>query len=257
MKTAMRPTLAFAAITLLATSVARAQQRPAAPAQPAKSQVEEDIEKFWGKRRKVAVVQKRTFDRKEGRWEFSVHAGYIPNDPFVNYIPVGLRVAHHFREWIAMELGFLYTDATSFSSSLADGIRGVGQGTPFSLQLTLLEKWRAHFHLNATFSIIHGKVALMKTGLSHFDLFLTAGPSFHLVEEPVDSGGAPVTNCSAFPGCSFRIGGNAGIGMKFFINDFFGIRLDIRQYLFPKSSEAGGGLHKPTEISLGATFFAG
>jgi hypothetical protein len=45
--------------------------------------------------------------------------------------------------------------------------------------------------------------------------------------------------------------------MKFFINDFFGIRLDIRQYLFPKSSEAGGGLHKPTEISLGATFFAG
>ena len=43
--------------------------------------------------------------------------------------------------------------------------------------------------------------------------------------------------------------------MKFFINEFFGIRLDFRQYLFQKSADAGGGLHKPTEISLGATFF--
>ena len=131
------------------------------------------------------------------------------------------------------------------------GIKDVGTGTGTTLQLTLLEKQKALFHLAATFSLLYGKVAVMQTALSYFDVFVTVGPSFHLVDPPVDAGGAP-TGASGF-----RVGGMFGAGMKFFINDFFGIRLDVRQYIFPKSTEAGGGVHKPTEITLGATFFAG
>jgi outer membrane beta-barrel protein len=236
-------------------ALAHAQERKdpvAVPAPEARSQIEQDIEKFWGKRRKVAVVQKRTYDAKEGRFELSVHVGYIPSDALMNYLPVGLRGAYHIKEWLGVELGFLYTDATSFKSGLAEGLETIGTEGPNPFRLTLLEKQRLFFHLNAVFSVIHGKVAVMKTGLSHFDLFLTAGPSFHIVEQPIDDAGTPVSGVG-----TFRVGGNIGAGFKFFINDFFGIRLDVRQYLFPKSDAAGGGLHKPTEISLGATFFAG
>jgi outer membrane beta-barrel protein len=241
MKMAMRGTLAVA-FSVLWGGAALAQEKAAGTSQPNQSQIEQDIEKFWGKRRKVAVIQKRIYDEKQGRWEISAHFGYIPNDPFVNYVPVGVRVAHHFREWIGLEFGFLYT--ASFDSSLSDGIRGIGQGTPFTLDVKLLERQKLFGHVNAIFSLLHGKVAFLKTGLSHFDLFLTAGPSFHLVDPPPNAS-------------SFRFGGNVGAGMKFFVNEFFGVRLDVRQYFFQKAGEAGGGVHKPTEITLGATFFAG
>jgi outer membrane beta-barrel protein len=283
MKTAKRGTLALAATLILAVGGAQAQEKSApevlpkeptvAPAErapepaprpsalpespggkaptaveaaPDRGAIERDIEKFWGKRRKVVVVQRRMLE-KASRWEVSAHFGVVPNDPFVNYLPVGVRGSYHFKEWLSVEAGCLYLPG--FDTSLGDGIRDVGKGTPFTLNLTLLEKHKFYFNVNATFSIIYGKIAAFQTMLSHFDLFLTAGPSFHLVDAPVDATGAP-TNVSGF-----RPGGNLGIGMKFFINDFFGIRLDVRQYLFPKSSEAGGGLHKPTEITLGATFF--
>jgi outer membrane beta-barrel protein len=233
--------------------VAVAQDKEKAAADAAKverTQIERDIEKFWGKRRKVAVIQKRVFDEKAGRFELTVQFGVIPNDPFVNYLPVGLRGTHHFLEWIGLEFGFLY--ALSFDSGLKDGIGGIGTPQGTQLRVTLLERQKLLTHLGVQFSIIHGKVAVMKTGLSHFDLFLAVGPSFHLVEKPVDSAGAEQSGVTPF-----RVGGYAGGGFKFFINEFFGVRLDVRQYFFPKSSEAGGGLHKPTEISLGATFFAG
>jgi outer membrane beta-barrel protein len=248
MKKAMRGSLALTATLILIGGAARAEEKAAQSAKD-QSQIETDIEKFWGKRRKVAVIQKRLFDEKQGRWEISLHFGYIPNDPFVNYVPVGARFAYHFREWIAMEFGGMYTP--SFDSSLASGIKGVGTGTPFQLNVTIMERQKWFTHLNAVFSVIHGKVAFLKTGLSHFDLFLTVGPSFHYVDPPV-AGDGTTTSAS-----SFRFGGNVGGGMKFFVNDFFGIRLDVRQYFFQKSGEAGGGVHKPTEITLGATFFAG
>jgi outer membrane beta-barrel protein len=250
MKIASCP-LAFA--LWLAAGPALAQQAPAAatatPEEGARGQIEQDIEKFWGPRRKVTVVQKRRHP-KRGRYEISVHFGTIPNDAFVNYLPVGVRAAYHFREWVGLEFGFLYMP--SFNSSLADGFANIGQGTAleaFTKDLTLYDKQKMLFHLSATFSLLYGKVALMQTKLSHFDVFLTVGPSFHLMDG-VGAGGAP-------GGTAFKVGGTAGAGLKFFINDFFGVRLDVRQYVFPKSSEAGGGLHKPTEISLGATFFAG
>ena len=247
MKTAVRGAFALVAISLLAHS-AFAQQKPApAEDQPKRSQVEEDIEKYWGKRRNVTVIQKRKFP-KTGRFEISAHFGVIANDPFLTYLPVGVRATYHFKEWVGAELGFMYLP--SFESNLKKNIESVGSGRN-ALTVQVLEQQKMLFHLSAVFSLLYGKVALMQTSLSHFDVFLAAGPSFHIVNPPVDSSGKPLDVSG------FRVGGQVGAGMKFFINDFFGIRLDVRQYLFPKSSDAGGGLHKPTEISLGATFFAG
>lgn len=264
MKTAVRGTLApnapggrkhnirisagtLALVSLLA-GTALAQQKAAPAAEEPRSAVEQDIEGLFGKRRKVTVVQKRRYP-KVGRWEVSAHFGVVANDPFMTYMPVGVRGTYHLKEWLGIEAGFMYMPG--FESSLAEGIKNVGTGTGTTLQLTLLEKQKALFHLSATFSLLYGKVAVMQTALSYFDVFLTVGPSFHLVDPPVDSGGRE-TGASGF-----RVGGMFGAGMKFFLNDFFGIRLDVRQYLFPKSSDAGGGIHKPTEITLGATFFAG
>jgi len=247
MKMAVRGALALVAVSFFAHSAFAQQQKPAAEERPTRSQVEEDIEKYWGKRRKVTVIQKRKFP-KTGRFEISAHFGVVANDPFLTYLPVGVRGTYHFKEWLGAELGFMYMP--SFESNLKINIESVGSGRN-ALTVQVLEQQKMLFHLSAVFSLLYGKVALMQTGLSHFDVFLTAGPSFHIVSPPKDSSGRELDVSG------FRVGGQVGVGMKFFINDFFGIRLDVRQYLFPKSAEAGGGLHKPTEISLGATFFAG
>src|SRR5262245_13640459 len=125
MKKAMRGGLGL--LMILPTTIplhASARDEKSESSGVGQSQIEQDIEKFWDKRRKVAVIQKRLFDEKTGRWEISAHFGVIPNDPFVNYLPVGLRFTYHFREWIGLEFGGLYMP--SFTSSLADGISGVG-----------------------------------------------------------------------------------------------------------------------------------
>src|SRR5688572_20272427 len=66
----------------------RAQAQDVPPPSP----VEADIQRYWGERREVGVVQKRLFP-KAGRHELSATVGVLPSDPFLTYLGFGARYA--------------------------------------------------------------------------------------------------------------------------------------------------------------------
>lgn len=202
-----------------------------------------DIEYYWGKKRKIKVVQNRMYPKK-GRHELSIFAGVVPNDPFMVYVTPGIRWTWHLKEIFGLEVSFGYLGGVE--STLKTGLEDICQETgKITCRVDLLEKQFMQFNINAVFSLIYGKVGLAKHYLSHFDLFLTAGFDGHLLQ---DYEGKNI---------KFQPGGNFGFGLKFFIRNWLGFRIDVKQYFFPKSARAKGGVHMPTEISLGVSFFVG
>ena len=73
----------------------------------AEKDLERDLAKFWGSKRKVKVVQRRLF-AKDGRFEVAPFAGIIPNDDFIVYYPMGLRASYHFSEAFTVEASFAH-----------------------------------------------------------------------------------------------------------------------------------------------------
>jgi hypothetical protein len=73
---------------------------------PALGQHEEEVaplvQQFWT--REVKVVQPRQVTKK-GALELDAVVGVIPNDAFVIYFPLGLRLGYHLAEEWAIDLG--------------------------------------------------------------------------------------------------------------------------------------------------------
>lgn len=199
---------------------------------------------YWGERRNVDIVQPRLFT-KDGRMELTVFGGIIPNDPFLTYIPIGGRVAYYFVESIGVELSGEYSGgALQVQSDLEDYL---AEEERFSATVDVLDRqdWRA----NATvvWSPFYGKMALLDSALSHFDVNLVAGFGAIQISSPPRKDSFDQNDVT-----EIREEGILGAGMRFFVTDALTVRLDYRQGIFRKVS---GGVLTPSEVSLGVSYF--
>ncbi len=200
----------------------------------AEKELERDLAKFWGSRRKVKVVQRRLFE-KDGRFEVSPFGGIIPNDDFIVYFPVGTRVSYHFSEAFTVEASFAYaidneSDLTKFLT--AEGI---------DLKRADIQEYiRNFYNVNILWAPIYGKISILGLKLSHFETYVGMGFGFFSTHEiPADN---PNGNDKNKPS------GNTIVGFRWFIDDMFNIRTEYRQHFFQKF---GGGVSIPVELSLG------
>jgi outer membrane beta-barrel protein len=200
----------------------------------AEKELERDLAKFWGSRRKVKVVQRRLYE-KDGRFEFAPVAGIIPNDDFITYFPVGTRVSYHFSEAFTVEASFIYaidneSDLTKFLT--AEGI---------DLKRADIQEYiRNYYNVNLLWAPIYGKISLLGFKLSHFETYVGMGFGFFSTHEiPADN---PNGNDKSKPS------GNTIVGFRWFINDMFNVRTEYRQHFFQKF---GGGVSIPVELTLG------
>ncbi|MBI3074310.1 MAG: outer membrane beta-barrel domain-containing protein [Deltaproteobacteria bacterium] len=205
-----------------------------------RSQLDKDLESYWGKRRKVAVIQKRKF-AKPGRFEIDLFGGAVPNDAYVNYLALGAHFTYHLSEFFGLELSGAWLKG--FNTNLSDGIKSAVAGTNQTFNIIQLEKLSAVAHLSAVFSFIHGKISILKTNLSHFDLYMLAGGGISVYSA---SEQAPTVATGGL-----RALGNVGLGFKFFLNNWFGLRLEYRQYITKNTD----GIANPSLLSLGVGFF--
>jgi outer membrane beta-barrel protein len=200
--------------------------------------VEERLEEQWAPRRGIQIVQPRLYE-KVGRHEFTLFGGVIPNDPFLNYYPIGLRYDFYLIESLALEVDGSYIGDTFRSNSeLEDFLQ------QFQANVDLLDqqRWRAHFGIN--WSPFYGKIAFLGVKLIHFDFSLAA--AFGVV------GVRSLTEDRLAEEDEFKPEGSLGAGFNFWINNTFSIRVDFRQFVFEK---AGGGVSNPSEITLGFSVF--
>jgi outer membrane beta-barrel protein len=207
-----------------------------ASATEAEKDLEGDLARFWGSRRRVKVVQRRLYS-KDGRFEIAPFAGIIPNDDFIVYYPTGLRLSYHFSEAFSVEGSFAHafdseTDLTSFLTSDEVGI---------DLKRADIQEFiRRYFNVNILWAPIYGKISLLGLKLSHFETYVGMGFGFFQTHEvPADD---PDGNDQT------KASGNTIFGFRWFINDRFNIRTEYRQYFFQKF---GGGVSIPVELTLG------
>ena len=200
--------------------------------------IEEDLQNYWAERRDIRVIQHRLYE-KVGDIELTIFGGIIPNNPFVDYYPVGLRAAYYLLESVSIGVDGEYIGETFRSEGELDTFL---TGSGVNVDLLDLQQWRSHIGIN--WSPFYGKLAFLGLKLVHFDLNLHGGFGVVGVES--------ITENRLETETELKPEGSLGAGFNFYINDLLGIRLDYRQYLFQK---AGGGVSHPSEISLGLSFF--
>ena len=210
---------------------------------------EGDTDAFWADRRQLRVLQRRLY-QKRGSVQLSLMLSVIPNDPFHNYFPVGLRFGYHITEQIALDIGghyigtgFLRGD-TDLEKCLQGGCTGAGDGAQSGITVDVLDEqlWRANFTLY--WSPLYGKFSMLGRKIGHVDWYLGAGVGVVGVQSIRDTG-------VGFEK-SFKPEGILTTGMVWWLHQHWALRIDYRQGLFEK---IGGGVNWASEIGLGISLF--
>ena len=196
-----------------------------------------DLDTFWAEQRRVRVLQRRLY-QTDGEFQLTLYAGAVPNDPFFNYFPVGLRFGYHISESIAIELSGAYNIQST--TELKDFLEEDENTDVFVRDV---QRWRAN--VAVLWSPIYGKFSFLGTKLAHFDWYFGAGVGVLGAENPAD-GDLTVTSTSIKPEVAIITGWNLHLHQR------WALRLDYRQFVFQKEA---GGVAFPSELSLGGSFF--
>lgn len=223
---------------------------------------EAELQATWGEKRVIRTLQRRLFT-KFARAEFSLFIGIVPNDPFVTYMPIGLRFDYHFNEAFALEVASSFLGCFTGDIGAGDQARGIDQGclrfqSDLKRELAeqkqdrtqvqsirLLDQQVMRADVTAMWSPFFGKVAVLDDALVHFDVNLVGGAGF-LLTESVAENNREINYNPTFEAV-------VGAGFKFYFGERYGIRADFRQFIFPKSETSG--VATPSEISLGFSVF--
>jgi outer membrane beta-barrel protein len=226
------PLLALATLGVAQPAQAQNAEEGAAPT------FEQDLDTFWADARSVRVLQRRLYETS-GDFQLTLYGGAVPNDPFVNYFPVGGRFGYHTSESIAIELSGAYNIQSA--TELATFLRDENNVETFLRDVQL---WRAH--LAILWSPLYGKFSFLGTKLAHFDWYLGAGVGVVASESPPSSDDLTNLETSIKPEVVIVTGWNLHLHQR------WALRLDYRQFIFQKEA---GGVALPSELSLGVSFF--
>lgn len=242
MKTTHRLLITAALAALIGLpSTAMAQDLP--PAGP----IGKQFDKYWASKREVRNIHKRLF-LKDGRWEFAIGGGIIPNDDFWVYYPLGGKINYYFSEDLALELAgaYMLRSNSELEEFLESEIYG---GDILQVELPQWLVWQAG--AGALWTPLHGKVGIFDTKLGHFDFGLALGVM--VLGTQVKAEGQTEDEAAG----RIDVGGNVGATVRFYVADFVAVRIDYRHYFYNArdADDNSRGLSFPAEISLSVSFF--
>lgn len=239
MKTTTLKLLGLGLAVLMALPNAAMAQETDEPPPPLSRQ----FDLYWAKKRDVRNIHKRLF-LKEGRHEFAIFGGVIPNDDFFAYFPIGLRYDYYFSEDLAIEVSGSYL--IKKNSDLEDFLeQEIFSGIEVELPQYL--EWQAG--AGVLWTPLHGKVAIFDTKLGHFDFGFMLGVM--ALGTRVQAEG----ETEALP--RVDVGGTVGATVRFYLLEFLALRVDYRHYFYAArdADDNARGLSFPAEISFGVSFF--
>jgi len=161
---------------------------------------------------------------KVGRFEGTIYAGGVTNDPFIRRVLVGLDFGYHVTEIFSVEL------QGSFSPDL-----GAGDHKAVTKQIIAanqvspeISRMMSHATLNFNFSPFYGKVATFGRNSIIFDLYGTFGTGIVYTQDDleltdqVDDPKAQATQNQIHPALTF------GGGARIMFGKVAGIRFEVR-----------------------------
>jgi len=192
----------------------------------------------WGGERDVVVIQRLPYERS-GRWAVTPFAAVIPNDPFVTYLPVGLRIGRFFNEGFLLELSASYMDELSVDRDLR---ARVGSTTDEATSTVKLEDHQvARAQWSAAWTLVSAKGRWFGDDLLYVRGHLLGGFGTLLARNAADE-------LDARPEGLFGVGAEAHLGGS------TSLRVELRQAVFQRQ---GGGALFPTEFSVGYVWYPG
>ncbi len=183
------------------------------------------------------VIQRQPFERS-GRWSLTPFVALIPNDPFVTYVPVGVRLGRFFNESFLVELSGSYMDALAFDRDLRNrvGVTADDEG-----RVTLQDQQVARAQWSASWTLLNAKGRWYGDELVYLRGHLLAGFGTVVARDASDALDA-------------RPEGLFGLGFETHLGAVSSLRVELRQGVFQRD---GGGALFPTEISLGLSWYLG
>lgn len=201
------------------------------------SSLDSEIDKYWGARRKIVVIQKKEFT-KENKMELTLAGGIVPNDAFFTSYPIGLKFDYFLSEFTSLTFNGSY----NFNSDTG----AINTLDELGAQTDFMEKIIYQAQIGIAYSFLYGKVAFGKMTLSYFDTYalLNAGIWGTEYSNKIDN-----VNSTGI-----RFGGGLGIGFRFYLSQNISFRFETKQSFFmrtPTSDGGQGGVQKPLEITVG------
>jgi outer membrane beta-barrel protein len=195
----------------------------------------------------------------KGRFEISPGVSFSVRDAFFSKYNVGLMLNYHFTEELGIRLrgGYSFatpsgtaqiceTDAAGLRSCRVPSVnelvdKGAYGNTPLLVDLAL--EWAP----------LYGKLAFIAEAFVHFNFYINLGATLVLYQN-ASPGLQPVMNVT--------VGGNVGLGMRWFFTRWLTARLELRDVLYSEASqqyqasfrnqlllEAGISIFLPTDFS--------
>jgi outer membrane beta-barrel protein len=170
----------------------------------------------------------------KGRFEISPGASFSVRDAFFSKYNVGLMLQYHITEELGVRLRGGYSFATpsgtaQICESDAAGVRTcrvpsvnelVDKGA-YGLTPLLVD-------LGLDWAPLYGKLAFIAEAFVHFNFYLTLGATLVLYQNALQ-GQPQVTNVT--------VGGNVGVGMRWFFTRWLTARLELRDVLYSEESK--------------------
>jgi outer membrane beta-barrel protein len=214
---------------------------------------EVDKDRLGPLRERIRPVSGQLFIKK-GRFEFSPSATISVRDSFFTKYIVGGAITYHPLETFGVSLRLGYSipvvsgnaqictvDPTTLArtcrSPTFSQIDGRAPG-----QINLLAG------LDLQWAPIYGKFSLFSEKFVHFDLYGIAGPAAVRYAGPDGNGGSAQKTA---------IGGNAGLGARFFFNPWMTLRMEVRDLIYNEQVLPMGStsLRQQLLFELGLSFF--
>jgi outer membrane beta-barrel protein len=260
-----RPSLALLLVLLPVAALAQTATPPPTPSQPAPAQPPDveagdtgSLDRDVGPLKdRIPPVVRHVFLLKQ-RWELVPSVAFSFRDPFFTKYVFELSLTYNFNDTLgAMVRAGYAVDTVSGSAQIctvnveAGGTRGCrsptydevnGKGTG---QINFLGA------VDVQWTPIYGKFNLFAEWVLHFDLYGILGPAFISYKGPPASGQTGSAS-------DFTVGGEVGIGMRFFFNKWMTLRLELRDDIYGEKSptpSGGTAVQNQLFIDVGIGFF--
>jgi len=215
--------IVFALAAFLGSAAHAQSARPIAPAsaadgtQPA-GESDDDVQA-------VHVVEKRPFT-EGGRLELSLFAPIQVNTKFTAHIGMGLEVAYHIRENLAVQIGGLWNPIAQQSTLTEELVNKVNQ-QPLAADALLLQ---AGGLVGLELMPIYGKLNIFDGKILKLGFYLNVGLGLAKTELQLQSSSSPEGR--TFGDTGIRPMAGLGAGFRVFLTDRFTLRLEIRDLVY-------------------------
>jgi len=205
-------------------------------------------------RERIAPVSGKLFS-KGGRFEISPSVTLSLADPFFTKYVFGGALTYHLIDSLAIGLRGGYSLPTISSAAQICTTETTGTNTVRGCRSPLFEEvnGRAPGQIrllagaDLQWAPIYGKVSLLAERFIHFDLYAVGGVA------AVQYIGPTATNI----GPNLTVGGNVGVGMRFFVNSWVSVRAELRDLIYVENVQPvpDTQLRNQLLFELGVSFF--